>query len=64
MGVGIAIKAWKLASYLAMKSLATHSTSHSSYYLCLCSYKCNFSWVASYIHACINETKSMANKKL
>ena len=38
-GVGIAIKSKetssKLASYPAMKSLATHSTSYTGYYLCL-----------------------------
>ena len=35
-----------------MKFLTTHSTSHTGYY---------FSWLASYIHACTNETHSIAN---
>ena len=46
-----------------MKELDTHST-RSIYYnntICVCSYKQNSSWVASYIHACTNETYSLAN---
>ena len=35
-----------------MESLAT---------ICVCSYKHNSSWVASYIYACTNETHSIAN---
>ena len=29
--------------------------------VCVCSYKHDSSWVASYIHACTNETHSIAN---
>ena len=29
--------------------------------ICVCSYKHNSSWIASYIHACTNETCSIAN---
>ena len=29
--------------------------------ICVCSYKHNYSWVASYIHACTNETPCIAN---
>ena len=44
-------------SYLAMKLLATHSTSCTGYYLC----KHNSRWVDSYNHACTNEMHSIAN---
>ena len=29
--------------------------------ICVCSYKHNSSWLTSYIHACTNETHSIAN---
>ena len=41
-----------------MKLLTTYSTSHTSYYTYVCSCKHR---VASYIHACTNETHSIAN---
>ena len=43
-----------------MKFLTNHSTSHTGYYL-VCSCKHNSSWLASHIHACTNETHSIAN---
>ena len=41
-----------------MKSLATQAALAT---ICVCSYKHNSSWVASHIHACTNETHSLAN---
>ena len=48
------------ASYLVMKLLTTHSTSRTGYYFCLF-IQAQFQLVASYIHACTNETHSIAN---
>ena len=64
-GVGISIKRMetssKLHNYLAMKLLTTHSTSHIGYYLCLFMQTQLQLGSYSYIHACTNETHSMAN---
>ena len=45
-----------------MKFLTTYSTSHIGYYLCLFMQH-NSGWLASYIHACTNETHSIANEQ-
>ena len=58
--MGITIKSKetssKLTSYLAISTLQVELAT-----FCVCSCKCNSSWVASYIHACINETPSIAD---
>ena len=49
----------QLASYVAKKLLATHSTGSIGYYLCLLM-QTQFQ-LRIYIHACKNETHSLAN---
>ena len=48
-----------VASHLAMKLLATNFTRRIGYYLCL--FMQSQFQLGSYIHACTNETHSMAN---
>ena len=48
-----------VASYLAKNLLATHSTGSIGYYLCL--FMQTQFQLGSYIHACTNETHSLAN---
>ena len=48
-----------MASYLANKLLATHSTTTIGYYLCL--FMQTQFQLDIYIHACTNETHSLAN---
>ena len=54
-GVGITIRSTETSGKLAIYLQPTLAT------ICVCSYKQNSSWVASYIHACTNETHSIAN---
>ena len=50
------------ASYLVTKLLTTHSISCTALITsCVCSCINNSSWLATYIHACTNETYSIAN---
>ena len=53
MGVGITIKSRETSGKLAIL--------HQLLFIHICSCKHNSSWVASYIHACTNETYSIAN---
>ena len=49
----------QVASYLATKLLATHSTGSIDYYLCL--FMQTQLQLGSYIHACTNETHFIAS---
>ena len=46
-----------------MKFLTTHSTSRTGYYVFVSVHACKqiSSWLVNYIHACTNETHSIAN---